>query len=230
MCWFIINRSWAENKGSQSSDGKGQLNTDAALAAVKAIRADPRIMLIGTIAALFEGSMYTFVFLWSPMLQQADRVDLPYGVIFAVFMLSCMCGSNAFSILSKKMPVTQIGSFLLLAAASALAVPFLTHDKKFLMASFMVFEFCVGMYWPVIGTLKGIYVPEAQRSAIYNVFRVPLNAIVLFVLLVLGEMDNSVAALGCSVLLGAAFLLNRTLISTLALGTPVSTVEIATAV
>ena len=39
------------------------------------------------------------------------------------------------------------------------------------------------MYFPIMGTMKGAIVPESKRSAIYNLFRVPLNFIVLFSLL-----------------------------------------------
>ena len=47
----------------------------------------------------------------------------------------------------------------------------------------LIFEMCVGMYFPVMGTMKGAIVPEDKRAAIYNLFRIPLNFIVLFSLL-----------------------------------------------
>jgi len=46
-----------------------------------------------------------------------------------------------------------------------------------------LFEMCVGMYFPVMGTMKGAIVPEDKRAAIYNLYRIPLNFIVLFSLL-----------------------------------------------
>lgn len=51
------------------------------------------------------------------------------------------------------------------------------------LIAFLVFEVCVGMYWPCIGTLKSQLVPEENRAAVYTLFRVPLNAIVIGVLL-----------------------------------------------
>ena len=36
--------------------------------------------------SLFEGSMYTFVFLWTPALSPAGE-HLPHGMIFACFMV-----------------------------------------------------------------------------------------------------------------------------------------------
>lgn len=48
---------------------------------------------MGAIQSLFEGSMYTFVFLWTPALSPNDE-DIPHGFIFATFMLSSMLGSS----------------------------------------------------------------------------------------------------------------------------------------
>merc|ERR1712187_139178 len=49
--------------------------------------------------------------------------------------------------------------------------------------AFLVFEACVGLYFPMIGTLKGDIVPEDMRSTIYNIYRFPLNVAVLLPLL-----------------------------------------------
>lgn len=54
--------------------------------------ADPRVGLLGAMQSLFEGSMYTFVFLWTPALSP-DGEHLPHGMIFACFMVSSMAGS-----------------------------------------------------------------------------------------------------------------------------------------
>ncbi len=59
--------------------------------------------------SLFEGSMYIFVFMWTPALTRSDGgahgsasdEPPPYGQMFATFMLCCMCGSTIYSILSK---------------------------------------------------------------------------------------------------------------------------------
>merc|ERR1719456_1813532 len=50
--------------------------------------------------------------------------------------------------------------------------------------AFLLFEACVGIYFPAISTLKSDVVPEAHRSTVYNLFRAPMNMIVVAVLLV----------------------------------------------
>ena len=60
---------------------------------ITALITDEKIALLGAIQSLFEGSMYTFVFLWTPALSPNDE-DIPHGFIFATFMVSSMLGSS----------------------------------------------------------------------------------------------------------------------------------------
>mmetsp|Transcript_23903 Transcript_23903/g.55290 ORF Transcript_23903/g.55290 Transcript_23903/m.55290 type:complete len:160 (+) Transcript_23903:2-481(+) len=50
-------------------------------------------------------------------------------------------------------------------------------------ASFLLFEFCCGVYFPSVGVLKSDVVPEKVRGTVYNLYRVPLNGIVVSLLL-----------------------------------------------
>jgi len=58
-----------------------------------AVRADPKIALLGAMQSLFETSMYTFVFLWTPALSPKGE-HLDHGLIFSAFMMACMAGST----------------------------------------------------------------------------------------------------------------------------------------
>lgn len=51
--------------------------------------ADTRVVLLGVMQSLFEASMYSFVFLWTPALSPNGE-KIPHGMIFACFMASCM--------------------------------------------------------------------------------------------------------------------------------------------
>merc|ERR1711904_386170 len=59
----------------------------------------------------------------------------------------------------------------------------MTSDVSIRFLAFLGFEACVGMYFPTMGTLKGDIVPEDMRSTIYNIYRLPLNVLVLMPLL-----------------------------------------------
>ena len=62
----------------------------------------------------------------------------------------------------------------------------------------------VGVYWPSIGTVKSRVVPEEARATMYNIYRIPLNAIVLAVLL--NQMSVSTAFMYTTAMLAAAAL------------------------
>lgn len=53
--------------------------------------ADRRVALLGGMQALFEASMYTWVFLWTPALSPRGE-KIPHGMVFACFMTACMAG------------------------------------------------------------------------------------------------------------------------------------------
>jgi hypothetical protein len=55
---------------------------------------------------------------------------------------------------------------VLLLAAACLFTPIVFGDNQpLLFASFVLFELCVGLFWPAMGYMRGIYVPEnGQRS------------------------------------------------------------------
>jgi hypothetical protein len=85
-CWLCISLKWSENYGDQGAPDNeaSALSLSAIMDGVEIIRNDSKIFIIGVLAACFEGSMYTFVFLWTPILTQADSSSLPFGNIFAV--------------------------------------------------------------------------------------------------------------------------------------------------
>ncbi|GKD31567.1 molybdate-anion transporter-like protein [Tanacetum coccineum] len=86
----VIISTWTENYGdpSESKDLMTQFR-----GATVAIASDEKIALLGTIQSLFEGSMYTFLFLWTPTLSPNGE-DISHGFTFAIFMLSSMLGSS----------------------------------------------------------------------------------------------------------------------------------------
>jgi len=146
------------------------------------------IMLCGIISSLFEGSMYIFVFMWTPLLKtlaknQGLSDDLPFGLIFATFMVCCMTGSSIFSIVVEKFPVEKLGIAVFGVGSVAMAIVALEISDSVSFVGMNLFEVCVGMYFPIMGTMKGGIVPEDHRAAIYNLYRIPLNFIVLFSLL-----------------------------------------------
>ena len=157
----------------------------------------------------------------------------PYGTTFSCFMACCMAGSTVFGMLSKSKSsakstalstsssllssslegrtVLLLGlSFLSMVAATvAVATPTVdgSHSRGRLwqlIVSYFLFEACVGMYFPSIGTLRSKYIPDSHRSVIMTLFGVPLNVIVVTVFLLIHKLGNIGALAVASFTLGLA--------------------------
>lgn len=181
---IIIVFTWSENFGDKTGNWKQNFSN-----AFSAIRNDTKILCLGLIQSLFEGSMYIFVLEWTPALTPKStstekQESIPHGHIFAAFMVSIMIGSSIFKLLSKYTTVESFMRVVLFTAAVSLTTPIIFKGNQVIVfAGFLVFECCVGIFWPSLGQMRGKYVPDDIRSTIMNFFRVPLNMIVVVILL-----------------------------------------------
>ncbi len=133
------------------------------------------------------------MFQWTPALTTLSKAEmvngdeefegLPFGIIFSTFMVCCMAGSSIFSIAMEKLKPEQLAVIVFGVASFAFLMVSYSTSATSTFLSMNLFEVCVGMYFPSMGTMKGMIVPEDKRAAIYNLFRIPLNFIVLFSLL-----------------------------------------------
>lgn len=193
----VTSTTWGENYGNESAPARETL-----AAAWRAVLADRSVLLTGLAQSLFEGAMYIFVFMWTPALESADGgLAVEHGWVFACFMVCVLVGSELFSAAAAAgVPVERALSVAMAAAACALAAPAFTTVYAPRMLAFCVYEACVGVFWPCIGCLRGTNVPENVRATVSNIFRVPLNMIVIVVLLRIGDFKEAnvfLAAAAC---------------------------------
>jgi hypothetical protein len=91
----LVQLTWTENYGKKDTGAvkitAGSM-TESLRSGMRTVLADPSIFAVGSIVALFEGSMYTFVFMWGPVLEESFQDRLPFGWIFAAFMVCIMIG------------------------------------------------------------------------------------------------------------------------------------------
>ncbi|KAJ7238813.1 hypothetical protein B0H12DRAFT_1326754 [Mycena haematopus] len=194
FAWAVIRASWVENYGGSNAAESASVSDPFQLArlrvALRIVRDDPRLLVLGLTQTCFEGSMYLFVFLWVPALQEASLMGLlPLGYIFSSFMLSMMLGSLLYTFLSAISPEpsllthAKLSSAVCALAALALAVSVSQPDERARFFAFCVFEACVGMYYPVQGMLRGALIANENRATLSSLFRVPLNVFVVVSLL-----------------------------------------------
>lgn len=206
--WTIL-CCWTENYGDshQSSDSTTSTTTAPAKSALKTFFTDKRILTLGIASCFFEGSMYLFVFFWSPALKavSSSPLNLPFGMIFACFMCSVMLGSLLFSILvsARVISHSRLLTLIFATGSSALLIPILSSSEITTFWSFCVFEACVGMYWPSVGYLKGRFIEDGIRARIYGMLRIPLNIFVVVALSCVKEGDayRNIVFVTCSGLL-----------------------------
>eukprot|EP00898_Chlorokybus_atmophyticus_P004681 jgi/Chlat1/5213/Chrsp33S05182 len=212
----IIAATWTENYGDPSESTP--LYTTFTRA-IKTVCSDQKIAMLGSIQGLFEGSMYTFVFLWTPALS-ADNISIPHGMVFATFMLSCMVGSSLASRLMARYTPEKYMQSVFVISSAALLVPivikrvpgldpvFASHAQ---LVGFLCFEACVGVFWPSIMRMRASYVPEESRATILNLFRIPLNLFVCIVLYNVSKFKLSSMFAMCAAFLFLAAVCQRRL-------------------
>eukprot|EP00448_Togula_jolla_P004447 CAMPEP_0170614394 /NCGR_PEP_ID=MMETSP0224-20130122/24778_1 /TAXON_ID=285029 /ORGANISM="Togula jolla, Strain CCCM 725" /LENGTH=470 /DNA_ID=CAMNT_0010940051 /DNA_START=73 /DNA_END=1485 /DNA_ORIENTATION=- len=200
---------WEENYGSDGGLDAGGVG-ERVVSACRLFFRDKRMMLLCIIVASFEGSMYAFVFNWTPALT-SELVPPPHGLIFSLFMMACMCGASVSTLLGGMMRpdarlllVFAVATAAFGAAASVAGGTAAPSFLKTSFAAFLLFEFCVGVYFPSIGVLKSEIVPESIRGTMYNIYRIPLNGLV--VILLLGNFSLSTSFKLCAGLVALSLL------------------------
>lgn len=191
----IILTRWTENYGDKSGPALGSFSKGWEL-----IRSNPTVLSLGISQSLFESAMYIFVFMWTPTLSASWENDLN-GLIFSCFMVSVMLGSNIFSIYSQKLDIEKILFFQFILSTLSLSLPVFSGNPYICLISFLLFECCVGLFWPSIGTLKGKYISEEVRSTVLNYFRIPTNFFVLTTLSLIEKFSRSTVFSICVFLL-----------------------------
>ncbi|KZP16952.1 DUF791-domain-containing protein [Athelia psychrophila] len=211
LAYVVIRGKWGENYGGGggASAGSGDPFQLKRLGkAWRIVQADPVLLTLGLTQTCFEGSMYLFVFLWVPSLQEASATfpatPLPLGFIFSSFMVSMMLGSLLYTAICTYTPPppasaspssnppagdstltlhAKLSSLVCACSALALATSVRSNDEQVRFWAFCAFEACVGMYYPVQGMLRGSLISNEHRATLSSLFRVPLNIFVVVALL-----------------------------------------------
>lgn len=208
ICLFPMMAFWNENHGSGAAGGASELMSSLSRA-TGSLFSNWRIGVMCLVVSAFEGSMFAFVFNWTPALE-SKTLPPPHGLIFAEFMMACMIGASASSLIGGNLkpavvlvPTIMLGTLALGLVAMAAGFGS-TMSLQMCFFCFLLFEFCVGVYFPTIGTLKSEIVPESIRATIYNLYRVPLNAVVCMLLLNNFTMTQVFSLCTCLLLLASS--------------------------
>ena len=207
ISFIIIIYSWNENYG----DTKVGSTYQSIKNALNVFYNDTKVLYVGTLQSFFESAMYLFVFMWTMALDSINNNDIDLGIIFAVFMEACFVGNKIQSILLTQynLSVEVVSIILTFIAGISLLIVKYTQNYELRLFLFILFELCVGIYFPVIGQIREKYVPDNARATIMNIFRIPLNLIVVIVLWYIDYFGENVFLIAAFLLFIASFIANK---------------------
>lgn len=186
----------AENHGAQIEEG--EKDTPEGRSGMCTVLYDKRILTLMATTTIFEGSMYLFVFFWSPALKSSrvasgNLAAPPFGMVFSCFMCAMMLGSMIFGSIDmrhEKDPARLMLDIVALAANSLL-IPALATNETAVFWCFALFELSVGLYFPSMSRLKSDIVADAVRGKVYGMMRLPLNVLVVCTLSMTREGEHN---------------------------------------
>eukprot|EP00397_Hematodinium_sp_SG-2012_P024095 GEMP01025081.1.p1 GENE.GEMP01025081.1~~GEMP01025081.1.p1 ORF type:complete len:422 (+),score=75.33 GEMP01025081.1:158-1423(+) len=192
----VLVLGWGEN-ASESVKGEEDVTVFSAL---RTIFVNKEIVLCGLVQSMFGGSMYIFVYMWTPSLPGCDP-----GLVFSCFMVAIMIGTGIFQELeTQKWNLVDMVCLVLVGASIAFAVPVLTSNVTARLCAFIAYEICVGIWFPSFHTLRLQLVPNKGHATILSFFRFPLNLIVICVILNSSWMTTEFVFTCCFVMMWIA--------------------------
>ncbi|KXS21507.1 DUF791-domain-containing protein [Gonapodya prolifera JEL478] len=203
-CAGVVWSSWTENYGS-GGGGVAQVGGGGSVQkfkdALRTVAADKAILATGLIQVLFETCMYVFVFLWTPVLETlTENGHVPYGLVFACFMISVMIGSVLFRwMIDRGWTGKEMAQLQMTVASASMVALVVTTNVAVVFASFILFEMCCGIHFPLSGTLRSRYVPEDSRATIMALFRMPMNVMVAASVLAIRSVSPTTLFAVCAV-------------------------------
>lgn len=164
------------------------------------------LLSLGVTNSLYEAALHVFVFVWTPALERRGPVvpvegtegagdgglasAVPHGLVFSLFMSCKMLGSQAFLLVGERVPANATLRVVFVGSLLCFIVPLLVKDYAVTLASFCLFEFGLGLYWPAMAVMRAELVPNHLRATMTSVFRVPLNVLVMSCLAFAGNASE----------------------------------------
>ena len=190
----LIFALWEDDKGSSHSKKHGGNRAsgigDIVCLAWKDATASPTTIALGLSTALFEGAMYTFVFLWVPVLQRVTAESYeraPTELVFSCMMVCIAIGGIAYkrrplgvySSRSTGLAISAAAAASMASCAIALSLLRPAESQIYILVNFFAFEATVGAFNPWAASARSEHFPSRVVTTVMNMYRVPLNGIVV---------------------------------------------------
>lgn len=197
---------------------QGRLHLKSYVRGMKKVGENKQFLMIGSIKALFESVICLFVFLWTPVL---DHHNPPLGLVFSSFMAANVVGCFLHECATASFKNTR--SFMLFVVSLACCAVLLcavstapTNEFPIVsFASFLLFEFAAGFYFPTMVSLHRETGLTELGRVVNAWFKIPVNMLACVGLLVLHSSTNASGTrhifIGCCFTLSLAFFMTTRL-------------------
>eukprot|EP01084_Bolivina_argentea_P216393 367641_1 len=137
---------------------------------------DQRVIILCIIQSTFETSIYLF------LLHVFKKYNETY--LWIIIFQAFGCGTMI-SHLYNKNGALYIFIISFSSSMISLTMYLFSYNKiNINVLLCILFAVCSGLYYPVMCLLRNRYVTDSERTSIMNIFRIPLNIIILIVLIV----------------------------------------------
>lgn len=145
------------------------------------------VLTVGMCESLTNGVQSLFLFLWTPILLASTPTQVNIGFVFLCIVSSIFCGTKVFeiSIIYLKLNKYLVLSLCLFVIFSSLLTIFYVDVFVIRLVLFALMNGLSGLYQPLYSIIKYRILEEKHRTLLMNLFRIPLNAYVITILLLL---------------------------------------------
>mmetsp|Transcript_38416 Transcript_38416/g.62959 ORF Transcript_38416/g.62959 Transcript_38416/m.62959 type:complete len:165 (-) Transcript_38416:43-537(-) len=99
--------------------------------------------------------------------------------------------------------------YICIVACAVLFALRYTQQFDLTLAMILVYEICVGGYRPIISSLRSHVIPHQYMATIVNIFRVPLNIIVVVVLINIEYLQHYILLIASAMLIICSIVAQR---------------------
>ena len=183
---FVIQALWRENELKITKESIASCYREAFKELKKR-----EVLTVGISESITQAIQNLYLFLWTPILLASSSTPINVGFIFLCMVTSIICGSKIFelTVIYLRGQLYIVLSGCLIVIFSTLFGIYFINSFEFRVVLFAVLNGLYGLYTPLYSIIKYKILEEKHRALLMNMFRIPLNAYVIVILLLLKFID-----------------------------------------
>jgi hypothetical protein len=145
------------------------------------------VIFLGIVDALYQASEQILIFIWTPVLQYtAGTKHINTGAIFIIMICSLVIQNRMLEILNRTMKINHFKlaiAWTFLIAINFMLIYFVDSFELRIMI-LTALNGTTGFFHPLLSYIRSLVLPEKYRAYLMNMYRVPLNVILITVYIV----------------------------------------------